>query len=429
LKQVLDQLGIRATTIQQVDELLSNNSFLIAAGYIKGATINLVPLRNQIGGTADWSSRGVHRKQLSYSFLYNENHMLQGSTQDLGHTLSYSQSVTRSDDLSLACSVLGVKNPGTSQKYSPMCFVAWRHQFQHVPYLIVPERQGTISGNVFRDDESKGILEPGMRPMLEVEVMLDDGRRLLTRADGSYRFRSVPRGRHRIVAFYRSREPFFFTTASDVEVDEDATVNFGIGYSLSGLMGQVLNDAGQGIPGVTVVIRSRGLKWIAATEADGSFFVSSLVAGEYEVQVDEDSLPAGYAADALVPQRATVGASSPGKVAFTARAFRSISGRVLSYDPKAGRYVPVIRAQVILQEPGLTTRTDLMGQYLFRDLAEGAYTISVQNEAQTFTHTVRVGDQPVDLMNVDFQISTPGPPDVPVPAVLRANPQRSRQTF
>jgi hypothetical protein len=279
-------------------------------------------------------------------------------------------------------------------------------------------------GNVFRDDQSKGVLEPGMRPMPEAEVILDDRRHTLTRADGSYRFPNVPRGKHKIVAMYRSRAPFFFTTASDLEVDEDATVNFGIGYALSGLTGQVLNDAGQGVGGVTVAIRSRGLKWSAVTEADGSFFVSSLVAGDYEVQVDEDSLPVGYSADAIAePQRVTVGASSPGKAAFMARAYRSISGRVLSYDSKAGRYVPVNRAQVILREPGLTAMTDLMGRYLFRGLAAGSYTITVQNEAQTSSHTVRLGGQPVDLIDTDFQISRPGPPDVPAPVVLPVQPQ------
>ena len=36
---------------------------------------------------------------------------------------------------------------------------------------------------------------------------------------------------------YTSQDPFFFTTPSEVEVDEDATVNFGIGYSLSGFDG------------------------------------------------------------------------------------------------------------------------------------------------------------------------------------------------
>lgn len=151
--------------------------------------------------------------------------------------------------------------------------------------------------------------------------------------------------------------------------------------------------------------------------------MSSLVAGDYDVQVDEDSLPAGYSADALVePQRVTVGPSSPGKADFTARALRSISGRVLSYDSKAGRYIPVNRAQVTLREPGLSTMTDVVGRYLFRDLAAGSHTVSVQNEAQTSSHTVRLGDQPVDVINVDFQISRPGPADVSAPAALPVKP-------
>ena len=54
----------------------------------------------------------------------------------------------------MACSILGVKNPGQSPQYTPICFIAWRHQFQHVPYFIIPERRGTITGNVFRDDQS-----------------------------------------------------------------------------------------------------------------------------------------------------------------------------------------------------------------------------------------------------------------------------------
>ena len=176
-------------------------------------------------------------------------------------------------------------------------------------------------------------------------------------------------------------------------------------------MGNVLNDAGLGVAGVTVAIRSGSLKWSATTEADGSFFVSSLVAGDYDVQVDEDSMPTGYSANTLVEvQRVTVGASSAGKAAFIARAFRSISGRVLSYDSQAGGYVPVNGAEVILPGSALTTMTDPRGRYLFRDLAAGSYTISVQNETQTSDHTVRLGDQPVDLVNVDFRISRPGPP-------------------
>jgi hypothetical protein len=423
LQQELNLLGIKASTVQQVDELLSSNSLLIAAGYIKGATINLVPVRTQIGGTADWSSRGVYRKQVSYFLIFNDNHLLQGSTQDVGHSLSYSQSVTHSDDISWSVSVLGVNNPGSSREYTPICSIAWTHQLKHVPNFIAPERHGAIAGIIFRDDQAKGVWERDMRPMPGVEVMLDDRRHTITGADGSYRFPSVPRGRHRIAVMYRSHDPFFFTTASDLEVDQDATVNFGIGYLLSGLMGQVMNDAGQGVAGITVLVQSRGLKWSTATEADGGFLVSSLIAGDYDAQLDEDSLPAGYSTETLVePLQITVGASTPGHATFTVRAFRSISGRVLSYDSKAGQYVPVIRAQISLRESGLTTMTDVTGRYLFRDLAAGSYTVSVQNEAQAFTHTVRLSAQPVGLMNVDFQISRLGSPHIPAAAVLPVGP-------
>jgi Carboxypeptidase regulatory-like domain len=404
LEQLLDQQGIRATTIQQVDQLLSSDAYLIAAGYLKGATINLVPVRTQVGGTADWSTHGVHKRDLNYNFLYNDNELLQGSSINITQTLAYTQSVTRADNISLSCSVVALKTPGTPQQFTPLCFAAWRHQFHSVPYFIIPERHGTISGNIFRDDQSVGSLEPGMKPIAEVEVMLDDRRRALTRSDGTYRFANVPRGKHKIAALYHSRDAFFFTTPSDAEVDEDATVDFGIGYTLSGLMGQVLNDAGQGIGGINVKIQSRGRKWSAVSEADGSFFVPSLVAGEYEVQADADSLPPGYSASALVdPRQVTVGATSPGNAAFSARAFRSISGRVLRYDPQAVQYVPVIGTQVALKDRGVIATTDPKGRYLFRDLAAGSYTLSVSDQI----HTVRLGDQPVDLTNIDFSLNAP----------------------
>ena len=423
LQQELNQLGIRATSVQQVDDLLSSNSFLIAAGYIKGATINLVPALTQFGGTASWVSPGLHPRQVSYSALFNDNHLMQGSTQDVGHTVSYSQNITHSDDVALTCSVFAAQSPGTLWEYTPIFFLSWKHQFQLVPRFIVPGRRGTISGNIFQDDESKGVWEQGMRPMSEVEVELDDRRHTITGTDGSYRFPGVPRGTHRIAVIYRSKDPYFFTTASDVEADEDATVNFGIGHSLSGLMGQVVNDAGQGVAGVIVVIRNGDSKWSAATEADGSIFVARLAAGMYNVQLDEDSLPMGYSTKGLVEsQQVAVGASSPGKATFTIRAFRSISGRVLSYDSKLGQYVPVIGALLTVKDRRLTSVTDPAGRYLFQDLAAGSYTISAQNTTQSSTRTLRLGAQPVALTNVDFQTGASRLPEILAPEEPPDNP-------
>jgi hypothetical protein len=424
LQQALNLQGIQATTVQQVDQLLSDDAYLIAAGYIKGVSINVVPVRTQLGGTATWATRGMHRMQLSYTFLYNDNQLLLGATENIAHTISYSQNLTRSDILSLACSVVGNKNPGEVPDYTPICFIAWKHQFQHVPDFIIPERHGTISGRIFQDDRSTGEWQPGLRPMAGVEVMLDETRRALTQADGSYRFPRVPRGKHKVAAMFHSQEPFFFTTASDQEVDEEATVNFGIGFSLSGMTGEVLNDAGQGVGGVAVAITSQGQKWSAVTEWDGSFFVPSLAAGDYSVQADENSLPAGYSTDGFgEPQSVTVGATSPGRAHFTMRAFRSISGRVLTYNTAASQYIPVVRAQVSLREPGLTTVTDPLGRYLFRDLAAGSYTISVQSDIPIAPRTIRLGAQPVDLANVDFQIGPSSLPAAPAPVPAPPKPQ------
>jgi hypothetical protein len=291
-----------------------------------------------------------------------------------------------------------------------------------VPDFIVPERHGAITGIVFQDEQSKGVWDRDMKPIPGVEVMLDDRERTITSANGSYRFPGVARGKHRIAVVYRSPDPFFFTTASDLEVDESATVNFGIGHTLSGLMGRVINDAGHGVTGITVLILNRGSKWSTVTEADGSFFVSSLIAGDYDVRLDEDSLPVGYSTETLVePQQVTVGAASPGNAVFTVRAFRSISGQVFSYDSKAGLYIPVAHAQVVLREVGFNAVTDLTGHYLFRDLAAGTYTVSVSNEAKISTHTLRLGAEPVGMTNVDFYIRSPRPP-VPAPIVPGVRP-------
>ena len=128
----------------------------------------------------------------------------------------------------------------------------------------------------------------------------------------------------------------------------------------------------------------------------------------------------------------TVGATSPGKATFRAQAFRSISGRVLVYDTKVSKYVPVNGIPVKLRERSLTTVTDPLGRYLFRDLAEGTYTLLVQDQA----HTVRLRDQPVDLANVDFQTGIvdreppmPEAPAVKPPAPIQAAPEQSVVTI
>jgi tetratricopeptide (TPR) repeat protein len=75
-----------------------------------------------------------------------------------------------------------------------------------------------------------------------------------------------------------------------------------------------------------------------------------------------------------------------------------------------------------LRERELTTLTDEFGRYLFRDLAAGSYTVSFQNESTPSTRAVRLGAEPVDLANVDFQISKPIPSDAPASPAKPVSP-------
>jgi hypothetical protein len=105
----------------------------------------------------------------------------------------------------------------------------------------------------------------------------------------------------------------------------------------------------------------------------------------------------------------------PGKSAFIIRAFRSMTGRVIIYDSHAGLYIPVIGAKVVIRDSGLTALTDAKGRYLFRNLAAGLYTVTVPYQGETINHTVLLSGEPVDLINVDFQISNILPPDASTP--------------
>ena len=413
LQQILDQLGITATSIQQIDELLSNNAFLFAAGYVKGATINLIPLRSQLGATMNWMPRGVNGPELSYNYLYNDDHSLTNTQLTTDHSLVYLQKF-HSEELYVSYSLLNNKTPGLSANVREMLSVGWRHTFHTVPSFIIPERHGSISGIVFQDDNSKGSYETGMPLLSGAQVRLDDSRKLETGADGSYNFSRVPLGKHRVVVSYKSDRPIFFSTPSEVEVNEDSTVNFGIGHLLSGIVGRLNNDAEQGVMGVDVTVRNKDKKWTTSTDGDGAFFLRQLTEGEYEVEFDSDSVPPGYLTAELETQHVKVGATSPGTVEVTIRALRSIGGQVLRYESGTGKYAPVAGAKVTLKETGKSSTTDAAGRYLFRDLPAGAYTLSATVESQTIKRTVKLPASPMTLTNIDLQVGGTSP--VPAPS-------------
>ncbi len=266
-----------------------------------------------------------------------------------------------------------------------------------------------------------------MPPMPEVEVMLDNVRRTLT---GRRRFVPVPEcapGETQAGGDLHLQGPVFLHHPIQPRSGRRRHHELRHRLFVVWSTGQVLNDAGQGRGGCHGDHR-KPRKEVERDNGGGRQLLRRVAGGRRLRRPGGRGFAAGRLFGGRIWRCAKGNGreSGPGKASFTARAFRSISGQVLIYDTKELRYVPVDRgAGGVLHEPGLTAKADPQGRYLFRDLAAGSYTISVQNEAQTPARTVQLGSQPVDLANVDFQISRSGAPKapLPVPAPAQAKPE------
>lgn len=418
LQESLDQLGTQASSIQQVNELLNDTAYLFAAGYIKGATINLVPVRDQLGASLNWNHSGRYPRQLSYNFLLNDDHNLTSNSISAGHSLMFSQRIG-AEEFSLIYSAMQIRTAASAPDFRQVFSVAWRHHVTTVPDFVIPERHGVIAGVAFRDDEAKGVYAQGMPPIAGARITLDGSRVIETAADGSFRFVRVPAGKHKLAISYSSEKPAFFSTSSEVEVTENSAVNFGITFVTPGVMGRVVNDANQGIADVRITIRGEDRSWTAVTDGAGDFFVRQVPDGEYIVEAKDDTIPPGYPLSDLTPQTVTAKGTTPGSAMLRLRALRAVGGRVLAFNAAAGKQAPVAGQVVTLKATGgtgtekaptekagaeKTSTTDASGHYLFRDLPAGSYTVTVGAAGRETTHSVTLPPGPMTLLNVDLQM-------------------------
>jgi hypothetical protein len=264
------------------------------------------------------------------------------------------------------------------------------------------QRHHTIQGRVFEDQDGQGTYTESASGLAGVEMILDQRMRTRTASDGSYKFSGVPEGKHQIVAILPTTKPYYFTTPEQFEIDKETEVYFGVAPSLSSLAGEVTNDMRRGVGGVTVTITGGGRRYTAVSGSGGKLLISRLPEGSYDVFVDPDSLPAGYAIEQPATVQLVMLPNSPGRVALHVRALRNVSGRVLIYDRLRGVYVPVAEADVILPELSRRIVSDNEGRYIFRDLPSGVFTISVVVKGQPINQIVTVGDEPSRQANIDL---------------------------
>jgi len=170
--------------------------------------------------------------------------------------------------------------------------------------------------------------------------------------------------------------------------------------------------------GVSALIRNKEQHWGLTTDGDGAFVLHQIPEGDYDVEIDEDSVPPGYLTAELAPQKVKVGAATPGSAVFTVRASRSISGKVSAYQAADGKYTPIAGRTVMLKEAAKTSITDASGRFMFRNLAAGSYTVAVMAGSREVTKLVKLPASPTALTNIDFEMSDrPVPTDVPAESV------------
>jgi hypothetical protein len=415
LQDALDRAGIIATTPEQLADLLRNTALLQLLGFTNAFTVDLAPSRNDVSADASWNFHGPSRRKVDLNYFYSNTDLLQGNFILTTATLSYSQKIHSTNDIIGSAALVRTQNNGVTTTH-PLFSISLQHRFFSVPSLLLPGRHGMIQGHIFRDDESSGRLSSQVPVLSGVEVRLDENRVTRTDSSGYYSFHHVPFGVHRVEARLQSDEPFFYTTDSPATADMNATVDFGVNFAKGQIFGFLLNDAGAGINGITVELKGEKFSRRVQTSLNGKFAFTGLASGSYSVTTLPDSYPPGYALQDLAAQTITVESGRPASAQFTVKALRSIGGKVLVYDPATLQNVPLAGAVVRLKELSseataaekktAEVKTGETGAYIFRSLAAGTYTVSIENAGKEISRTVNLPAAPANIRDVDLNAGT-----------------------
>jgi cell division septation protein DedD len=406
LQPMLDRLGLAANTPQQLADLLRTNAELSAYGYANSIRIDVTPVRTRLGGTVGWSGSGARRPQFSASTLLNRDESVDRTSMGAVHSMSYSQKLDGATEVFLTWSAL-CHDRYVSSACKPVMFASLRRALSTGPRFLAPPG-GRIDGVVFKDDKALGVYASDLPPLSGVEVILDNRHHTRTDDAGRFRFENVPYGPHRVEARYTSDQPTFFTTPSPADVETGSSVHFGVAWSRSSLRGVVLADAGAGINGVLVHVVNADRRTTARTADDGRFVVEGLAPGDYDVTIDAASVPAGYPVDNLAAQRVRVEKAEPGRARFVLRPYRSVAGRARVFDRISGQYIALAGATVELLPLGQKSVTDARGQYAFRNLPAGRFTIVAKQAGRENSAAVSLPEGPAIVKDVELIVLPAG---------------------
>jgi hypothetical protein len=395
LARLFTTLGLTDRNPQDVTRLLLENPSLVAFGYVEGMTFTLQPSRLLTGADVTWAAPGSARRQVQFHLVRDHTRTSQQVQQTTNATLSYSQWVGPTVELSASVSAWALDSFDRASAPENWSFgIGVRVRLKALPSMAIFAHGGTIRGFVYRDDEATRVDGPGMPRVEGARVSLDGVGEVLTGADGAFAFTAASAGAHRIEVTLPSSRAAYFTTASSVMVNAGETATFGVAYSPARLTGLVRDDVDAAVVGARLRLHGLDGDETTVTDSDGRFRFS-VAPGDYLLVPDPDSLAVGYELSGLVPRsvRLTRGVASQSDYAVIAN--RSISGVVRSHNP-AGTVV-------LLPELNRSVQSDDDGHYVFRHLKPGTYTVVAMVDGRVVRRQVEVPAGPASIQGVDLE--------------------------
>ncbi len=203
---------------------------------------------------------------------------------------------------------------------SRLCLLSWTHTFgMPVPIAKVASRS---SGRLFVDTNDNGRYDDGDRPLPKVAVGLGE-QQVYTDQEGEFHFAPVPPGIHDMIVETAQLPAELQLARPDdlrlrLEQPGDHYMELPVCF-IGGLAGTVYEDAnGNGVRDageqplgfVRLLLHQDGQAIRETfTDGDGTYFMTDLMSGSYDVQLDVTSLPTRYQVTTPNPMVAEVGSA------------------------------------------------------------------------------------------------------------------------
>lgn len=379
LALALAELGIVATSPGDIARALREHAALAELGFIDGVTLDLAPVRTQIGLETAWLGTSSSRHQLRARLLRNVTETVADRTTTMIASLTYSRRLSGTTDVFGSWSYWRTDTASSGSRVQPFVELGIRQRFDGLPAVF--GGGGTISGVVFADDDLDGRTD-GHGVAAEVE--LDGTHRQRTGEDGTFAFKGVGPGPHQVVARTPDKPEAYFTTASRQEAAAGDRVAFGVATTPARLLGRVINDAGGPIGGVRLVIRRNALQHEATSATDGRFTFAA-APGDWELSIVPDSIPVGHSLIEARPKPVTLARTAPVGVEAVLRVHRSIEGHAA-----AG-------AEIHVAPLGRVVRADNEGRFTVRSVPAGTVTVTSKGVTRRVDIPLHPSTTAVDL--------------------------------